>query len=127
MHFTPRAPARPAPARGPEFAGGPAPEEDEACGLSSCRDRPQASGQRLVLQGGRGSRARKLDKCGHGDSLGGGCTESVVADPAKMNHSGIKNDDGFTGIGNRYFLCPFAFWLGLLVFLIAQTLEIPVK
>lgn len=60
-------------------------------------------------------------------ALGGGCTESVVANPAKMNHSGVKNDDGFPGIRNRYLLCPMAFLLGLLVFLIAETLEIPIK
>lgn len=49
-------------------------------------------------------------------ALGGGCTESVVADPAKMNHSGIRNGDGFPRIRNRYLLCPIAFLLGLLVF-----------
>lgn len=49
-------------------------------------------------------------------ALGGGCTESVIADPAKMNHSGIRNGDGFPGIRNRYLLCPIAFLLGLLVF-----------
>lgn len=37
--------------------------------------------------------------------------ESVVVDPAQMNHSGVKNDDGFPGIRHRYLLCPIAFLL----------------
>ena len=45
-------------------------------------------------------------------TLGGGCTESVVADPANMNHFGIKNGNGFPGIRNQFLVVSHCIFVG---------------